>query len=107
MAEIKSINMEDDKTSVCLFVSDSEYNLLKEDNDDLVILPVKKLNEVLTTGKIGNSNRIMLPKKIMKAHKIDELPKNVEARVFSVNNCKFLLIKLAEKKIGVPEYDEK
>jgi len=103
MANIRSINMKNNEIILNVLVSEDEYGLLN-DTKDMVIVP-EKFDESLTTGKLGNSNRIMLPKKILKKHKI-ELKGKVPARIFDLNGKKFLLIKLDEKMIGVPEFEE-
>jgi len=71
---------------------------------NVLILP-EEFDEFLTTGKLGNSNRIMLPKKVLKKHAI-ELKGKVPAKIFDVNGRKFLLIKLEEIKIGIPKFKE-
>jgi hypothetical protein len=106
MAEIKTISIEDDTISVNLNVSKEEYNLLKEDTKNLVVLPTAKLNELLTTGTIGNSNRIMLPNKLLRKNSIKKLLKHVNARIFEVNAKKLLLIKLEDIRPGVPQFEE-
>ena len=68
MAEIISFNVKKDKIMVNAKISPEEYELVKNETKNLVILPinVKMLNQPLTTGKLGNSNRIMIPKKFLK-----------------------------------------
>ena len=98
--------MDGGRISVNLSVSREEYDILKEDTSSLAILPVKTLAETLTTGTIGNSNRIMMPNKVLKEHDIQKLKKNVPARIFEVGRRKILLIMLEEKLKGVPEFGE-
>jgi len=105
MAEIKSINIENGKISVSLSINQREYELIKEDSSDFAVLPTKRLKESLTTGKLGNSNRVMVPKKFLERSGIEHLIKNVKARIFDVEGHKLLLIKLDEEKKGVPNFD--
>ncbi len=104
MAEIKSITLEDETTILSIKVSKEEYELVKEDEKNLVILPASKSNEVLTTGKIGNGNRIMLPNKVLKRSSISKLLKHVKARIFGINEKKLLLIELEDNGQGIPKF---
>ena len=108
MAEIKSINMEPDGISLNLRISEGEYSILKTPRDNLLLLPCDSstLEERLTTGRLGNGNRIMLPNKIMKKYHVKKLHKKVPARIFEINGGRFLLIKLEEDKPGVPVFKE-
>ena len=103
MAKIESIELKDKEIILSTSISDEERGLLN-DTKEIIILP-EVFDESLTTGKLGNSNRVMLPKKILKRHNI-ELKGKVPARVFDLGNKKLLLIKLEEKKIGIPEFKE-
>lgn len=106
MADIRLINIEGDHMLVTLAVSKKEYSLLKEDTRDLIVLPAEKLDESLTTGTIGNSNRIMLPNKVLKKSGVKKLFKKLDARVFEVDSKKFLLIKLEDTNPSVPNFTE-
>lgn len=107
MANIKSLEF-GDETLVKLNISEREYDFLKLSERNLVILPVESeiLDEVLTTGRLGNGNRIMLPTKLLRAHDIKKLLKNVPAKIFELDSGKFLLIRLEESKPGVPVFKE-
>ena len=67
MAEIQSINVKKKDIVVNLKISKTEYDLLGNVTSDLILIPNNPnfMNHLLTTGKLGNSNRIMLPKKIL------------------------------------------
>ena len=69
-------------------------------------MDTESLNEKLTTGKLGNSNRIMLPNKILKKYGIKKLSKKVPSKIFEYNGNKLLVIKLEESKIGIPVFEE-
>ncbi len=108
MAEIKSINIEPDGISVNLKISESEYALIESPRTDFLLLPSDSnvLEEWLTTGRLGNGNRIMLPNKIMKKYHVEKLHKKVPAKIFEINGGRFLLIKLEENKPGIPVFEE-
>lgn len=103
MASIRSITVKSDEILVNATLSEDEHRLLKS-TKNIIILP-EEFEEQLTTGKLGNSNRIMLPKKILKKHGI-ELKGKVPAKIFDLNGTKFLLIKLEEIKFGIPKFKE-
>ena len=107
MANIKSLEFGNEILAT-FSISDKEYDLLKQSKSDMVILPAELdiLDEVLTTGRLGNGNRIMLPTKILKKHNINRLLKNVPAKIFEVDDSKFLLIRLEEYKPGIPVFKE-
>ncbi len=106
MAEICSIKMDDGNILVNLHISKSEYDLLGNYTRDLLLLPTHMdfLNRQLTTGKLGNSNRIMLPKKILKKFEIVKLEKKIASKTFRVNDEIYLLIKLKKSTIGIPDF---
>jgi len=108
MADINSIDMETEEILVNLKISESEYAPLKLARRNLLLLPTDSgiLDEVLTTGKLGNGNRIMLPNRTLRRHGVEKLRKKVPAKIFEVDGSKFLLIKLEESKPGVPVFRE-
>jgi len=108
MADIDSIDMKNDKILVNLKLSKDEYKLLKQSTKRLLLLPTEPtiLEELLTTGKLGNSNRIMLPNKILRRHNVIKLLKKVPSKIFDINDEKFLLIKLQEFALGKPVFGE-
>ncbi|MFH0929306.1 MAG: hypothetical protein V1818_03050 [Candidatus Aenigmatarchaeota archaeon] len=107
MANIDSMDMKNDKILVKLELTKKEYGLLKQSTKKLLLLPTEMsiLSESLTTGKLGNSNRIMLPNKILKRHDIS-LIKKAPSQVFDLGDEKFLLIKLQESTIGKPVFGD-
>lgn len=108
MAEIKCIDMHGGKMEIKLSISKDEYRLLKHNMSDLTILPCGKdaLIYSLTTGKLGNSNRVMLPKKILESFEIHELDKHVPANIFILNGDALLLMKIKKSKLGIPDFKE-
>jgi hypothetical protein len=108
MAKIQTIDMKRDGILVTLKISEKEYEFLKPKSRDFLIVPTDNdaLDENLTTGKLGNSNRIMLPNKILKKYEIKKLLKKVPSRIFVSNGNKFLVIKLEGSDIGIPVFEE-
>lgn len=107
MAEVQSIDMKGREIVVNLKISQQEYKSLQQTTKDLLLVPTSSaiLNELLTTGKLGNSNRIMMPNKILKRHNIPHLLKKVHAKIFDLDEEQFLVIKLKESKTGVPIFE--
>ncbi|NIO22722.1 MAG: hypothetical protein GTN38_01690 [Candidatus Aenigmarchaeota archaeon] len=108
MADIRSIDIRKGNIVVNLKISKDEYDLLNQETRDLLLLPAHSniLDRPLTTGKLGNSNRIMLPKKILDRHEITDLEKKVPAKTFNINDEVFLLIKLKRSNFGIPVFRE-
>ena len=108
MAEIYSMDMRNSEILVSLRITKAEYRLLEQETKGLVLLPTgpETLDEMLTTGKLGNSNRIMMPKKNMAKHNVRQLPKKVMSKIFRMNGDTILLIKLKESKVGIPVFKE-
>ena len=109
MSVIRSIDMsKDSEVQITLTMSKEEFSLLKQKTDGLLLLPsdAVSLNKKLTTGKLGNSNRIMLPKKLLTSLEIPDPVKKVDSNIFRVDGDVFLLIKLNEAKQGVPVFGE-
>ncbi|NIO20436.1 MAG: hypothetical protein GTN76_06770 [Candidatus Aenigmarchaeota archaeon] len=108
MADIRSIDMKRGEIRVNLKISRNEYELLSQETRDLLLVPTQPniLDRPLTTGKLGNSNRIMLPKKILDKYEIIDLEKKVPAKTFKINDEVYLLIKLKRSSIGIPMFKE-
>jgi hypothetical protein len=108
MAEIKSIDMNGSQIQLKIAVSLEEYSLLRYHTSDILVLPAGKdaMFNTLTTGKLGNSNRIMLPKKIMEAFSVSSLDKKVPMNIFNINDNAYLLIKIKKSEFGIPKFSE-
>ena len=105
MASIISVDFKNNKILVSLRVSREEYKSF-EGEADLLILPVSSLDLTLITGTLGNSNRIMLPKKMLERECIEEMDKKVPAQIFKINGDAFLFIKLRRSNIGIPKFED-
>lgn len=108
MAEIRSIDVKRSEISVNLKISKAEYDMISNTTSDLLLMPTSQsfLSHSLTTGKLGNSNRIMLPKKILAKLEIKELDKKVPAKTFKLDDEIFLLIKLKKSTFGIPVFKD-
>ncbi|MBN2203247.1 MAG: hypothetical protein JW700_03625 [Candidatus Aenigmarchaeota archaeon] len=106
MANIDSMNMKDGKIVVKLEMSKDEYAALNHYTKNLLLLPTE-LRYTLTTGKLGNSNRIMLPNKLLRKYMVEDLLKKAPSDVFDLGTEKFLLIKLQESILGKPVFGDK
>lgn len=108
MAEIDSIDIKKGDIRINLKASGKEYELLDNNTSNLLLLPAGQdfLNRPLTTGKLGNSNRIMMPKKVLDKFEIKELDKKVPSRAFKIGDEVFLLIKIKKSTFGIPTFKE-
>lgn len=106
MAEVSSIDVSGGRINLNLRITKEEYELLRDRTSDILLLPADKafFERSLTTGKLGNSNRIMLPKKILKRFNMKKMKKKVPAMDFILNGDIFLLIKLKESEFGIPKF---
>ena len=108
MANIESIDIEKENIMLNMKITKNEYDLIRNNTTDLLVVPKNKefLNGTLTTGKLGNSNRIMMPKKILDKFDVDILEKKVPAKTFKSDDEVFLLIKLKKSMFGIPTFKE-
>ncbi len=105
MARLKRVNLEENGITLVLEISREEYKLIGPEKDLLVVPKDDSfLSEALTSGKLGNSNRIMVPHRLLKNYDV-ELPKKVPARLFEVQDEKYLLIRLKGSSL-IPEFKE-
>ena len=104
MANIVSVDVKEDRISLSLDVSRDEYASLSSATQDILLVSAGSFSESLTSGTLGHSNRIMLPTKVMKKYGVDVLPKKVPAGVSELLGSKFLVLKLVDRKVGVPSF---
>lgn len=108
MAEIKNIDVRKNDIELRLSISMEEYKIIQNNTSDLIVLPynTETLKHSLTTGKLGNSNRIMMPKKVLQLFKIKELDKKLNSSIFTLNGDSFLLSRLKKSSTGIPQFKE-
>ncbi len=106
MAEIRNINVRKNDIELTLSISREEYKIIQNNTRDLIVLPynTETLRYSLTTGKLGNSNRIMMPKKVLQLFKIKELDKKIPSTIFTLNSDCFLLSKIKKSTKGIPKF---
>jgi hypothetical protein len=104
MANLSSVKFKENKVSVRLEISKDEYKAFNGEKD-MLILPVSAFDISLVTGSLGNSNRIMLPNKVMKRYEIETLVKNAPSKIVDTKKGKYLVIKLEGSSL-VPEFKE-
>ena len=107
MADISSIDVKNDCMLLSLKVSREEYDFLKQSTCDLMVIPAgsRFMNQPMTTGKLGNSSRLMLPKKSLDRLDVKKMRKKVPGRVFRLDGNVYLLVRLHGKTRGVPEFE--
>jgi len=106
MADLNSIDLRNDRILLNLKVSKEEYEFLKQATTDIMVIPAnsKFMSNLLTTGKLGNSNRLMLPKKILDKLDVKRMEKKVPGKIFRLNGSVYLLTRLHGKKNGIPVF---
>ncbi len=109
MASIDSIDVEPDRVVAKVVLSIEEYGALNSATRDILIAPVghDNLELLLTVGKIGNGNRIMLPNRVLKAVGIDKLPRKAPAKIFFLRGNKYLVACIEGDSEGIPFFELK
>jgi hypothetical protein len=100
MAEINSIKFREDGIFLALKITKEEYEFLQQATADIIIVPAgsKPMDRLLTTGKLGNSSRLMLPKKALDRLEVKAMDKKVPGRLFKLEGSVYLLVRLHENK---------
>jgi len=103
MANLLNIDLKKNTALVTLELTEEEYHNIKSQRN-LLVVPINALSDFLTTGRLGNSNRVMLPNKILKKGGIETLRKKVPSNIFKTKNGKFLVIQLEGYALEIPEF---
>ena len=108
MATLKKVELEDGGFTTTFHISKAEYELFRHGNKHFLLVPLGAMHNQLTIGTLGNSYRLMLPKKFLREHGIaeDELPKKADASVFTIGDEKFLAARIARSKAGAPKFED-
>lgn len=107
MAQLKKVNIKGNAHYAEFKLSDEEYASLQEVKNVLIIpLNPKTFKEELTTGRLGTSFRIMLPKRTLERNEIYELPKKALSKFFKIGEQKFLLTCLNKSPLNIPKFPE-
>ncbi len=103
MAELLNIDFKMKKILVTLELSADEHQNIKH-HREMLVAPTSSFTDVLTTGTLGNSNRIMLPNKILKKNDIARLRKKVPCSVLKIKKGRYLVIELEGPSAEIPEF---
>jgi len=106
MARLMSVNLENKKIVATMELSQEEYMDAKLNFKNLILLSMDSMENILTTGTLGNSNRIMLPNRLLKENDIKKLRKKVNSKILDINGNKILVIQLEKSNIGIPVFGE-
>ena len=106
MSLLRRIEFENDSILITLEMNKREYDAVTPDVKKFITLPADTLDRTLTTGKLGNGNRIMVPNKFLRSHDIDILRKFVKSKIVDIGEKKFLIIELEDKKRGIPKFSD-
>lgn len=92
MSQVKSVEFEGDRMNITLTLTKDEYDRLETQHRNLIILPLNNgfFERKLTTGKMGKSNRIMLPEMFLKGHRITKLVRESPSKLFEIDGGKHL-----------------
>ena len=106
MADIRNISMDSGEILISLSISREEHELLKQSTENILLIPSgsEGFNHALTTGKLGNSNRIMMPKRVLDREGVASLEKKLPARVFRNDGSVYLLLELKRSSAGIPVF---
>ena len=100
MAEITSVKFGEDGIFLRLKISKEEYDFFGPSISELLIVPAdsRSMDKLFTTGKLGNSTRLMLPKKAMERLDVTHVEKKISGRVFRLNGGVYMLARIHETK---------
>ncbi len=100
MAELRRVDIQKGETFLLFKVTEKEYDIVRRNRGDFVILPTDNgaFNELLTSGKIGMGNRIMIPNRLLTRYGV-ALEKKLPASVYNLEESKLLLILLEGSKL--------
>lgn len=104
MAKLKSTELRKDKVVICFSMNKSEAIGFPCTDKQFMVLPAEALDDQLTIGELGNSFRLMLPRKFLRKHEIDEnnLPKKAHGTIFKFGKDKYLIVRISESKARTP-----
>jgi len=95
MAEISSIKFREDGIFLGLKISKEEYEFLGPATSEIIAVPSgSRLDRLLTTGKLGNSTRLMLPKKALERLEAKKVDKKVPGMVFKLDGSVYIIVRL-------------
>jgi len=107
MAQLKNVTIKGNTHYAEFKLSGEEYSSLEEVKNVLIIpLHPKTFKEELTTGRLGTSFRLMLPKRTLERYNITELPKKSLSKFFKIGEQNFLIACLNKSPLNIPKFME-
>ncbi len=107
MAQLKKVDIKGNSHYAEFKLSNEEFSSLQNVKNVLIVpLHPKSFNEELTTGKLGTSFRIMLPKRTLERYNITELPKKALSKFFKIGKQNFLISCLNKSPLNIPRFME-
>jgi len=112
MAKILNVDLSMGKKILKVELTDQEYELIAPQTDNLLLLPTDAAHipQMLSTGDLGNSNRIMVPHGLLRRHGVPPLRElgKVPAAIFNTGIGTYLLTDLTGQHAvlgeGLPEH---
>ena len=109
MAKILNVDLSMGKKMLQVELTDLEYELIAPQTDNLLLLPTDATHmaETLSTGDLGNSNRIMVPHGLLRRFDVPPLRDlgRVPAAIFNTGTGTYLLVDLSGSRVGVPKFE--
>jgi len=109
MTRILNVDLSMGRKVVQLELSDAEYELIAPQTDNLLLLPTDLVHmpEKLSTGDLGNSNRIMVPHGLLRRYDVPPLRElgKVRGAIFKTAMGTYLLADLTSHRAGVPRFE--
>ncbi|MFH1364377.1 MAG: hypothetical protein ABIH52_01850 [Candidatus Aenigmatarchaeota archaeon] len=106
MSTLRKIEIDNDDILITLELTKHEYSTITPNVKEFVTLPADTPERLLTTGRLGNGNRIMVPNKFLKSNNIQALRKNVPSKIFDLGDRKFLIIELESSRPEPPVFKD-
>lgn len=106
MANLQTVAFKGNKILVTLELNQEEYGVVSPRSRNFVLVPTAEMPDKLVTGKLGNSNRIMMPNKVLKRYGIPAMPKHVRSTIIRANGGIWLVVDLEKQRAGIPEFEQ-
>jgi hypothetical protein len=106
MSSLCSVELGEGSVFIRLKLTKEEYDSMPSDAKEFLVVPINKMDSILVTGKLGNGNKIIVPSRFLRSNGVASLQKTVKAKISKIEEKKFLIIELEDKKPGVPVFGE-
>ena len=109
MARILNVDLSMGRKLLQVELTDLEYELISPQTGNLLLLPTDAAHmpEKLSTGDLGNSNRIMVPHGLLRRYDVPPLREfgKVPGAIFKTSIGTYLLADLTSHRAGVPKFE--